>query len=197
MPKMSGAQFMADALHAYGVTHIFFVPTILSHSLAQMDERGTGIARVLTHGEKAAAYMADGYARASGRPGVLHGADRGRREPGGGASRRPPGLRAHDRLHGRHDAADTLPERLPGNRRHQRVRPGHQVQRHGGYCRALSRSAAPGLPRRHLGHARPGAPALRREPGPGGAGRGRSRTHRRGELQTGPRLPARTRAREH
>ena len=70
MPKMSGAQFMADALHAYGVTHIFFVPTILSHSLAQMDERGTGIARVLTHGEKAAAYMADGYARASGRPGV-------------------------------------------------------------------------------------------------------------------------------
>ena len=70
MPKMSGAQFMADALHAYGVTHIFFVPTILSHSLAQMEERGTGIARVLTHGEKAAAYMADGYARASGRPGV-------------------------------------------------------------------------------------------------------------------------------
>ena len=70
MPKMSGAQFMADALHAYGVTHIFFVPTILSHSLAQMDERGTNIARVLTHGEKAAAYMADGYARASGRPGV-------------------------------------------------------------------------------------------------------------------------------
>ncbi len=70
MPKMSGAQFMADALHAYGVTHIFFVPTILSHSLAQMDERGTNISRVLTHGEKAAAYMADGYARASGRPGV-------------------------------------------------------------------------------------------------------------------------------
>ncbi len=70
MPKMSGAQFMADALDAYGVTHIFFVPTILSHSLAQMETRGTRIARILTHGEKAAAYMADGYARASGRPGV-------------------------------------------------------------------------------------------------------------------------------
>ena len=70
MPRMSGARFMADALHAYGVTHVFFVPTILSHSLAQMEERGTNIARVLTHGEKAAAYMADGYARASGRPGV-------------------------------------------------------------------------------------------------------------------------------
>ncbi len=70
MPRMSGAQFMADALHAYGVTHVFFVPTILSHSLAQMEARGTNITRVLTHGEKAAAYMADGYARASGRPGV-------------------------------------------------------------------------------------------------------------------------------
>lgn len=70
MPKMTGATFMADALNAYGVTHIFFVPTILSYSLAQMDQRGTGISRVLTHGEKAAAYMADGYARASGRPGI-------------------------------------------------------------------------------------------------------------------------------
>ncbi len=70
MPKMTGAQFVADAMKAYGVTHIFFVPTILSHSLAQMDQRGSGISRVLTHGEKAAAYMADGYARASGRPGV-------------------------------------------------------------------------------------------------------------------------------
>ncbi len=70
MPKMTGAQFIADAMKAYGVTHIFFVPTILSHSLAQMDQRNSGIARVLTHGEKAAAYMADGYARASGRPGV-------------------------------------------------------------------------------------------------------------------------------
>ncbi len=33
-------------------------------------ERRTRIKRVHTHGEKAAAYMADGYARASGRPGV-------------------------------------------------------------------------------------------------------------------------------
>ena len=65
----TGAQFIADALEAYGVTHVFFVPAILSHTLAQMDLR-TNIKRILTHGEKAAAYMADGYARASGRPGV-------------------------------------------------------------------------------------------------------------------------------
>ena len=70
MPRMSGAEFMADTMKAYGVTHIFFVPTILSHSLAQMDKKNTGISRVLTHGEKSAAYMADAYARITRRPGI-------------------------------------------------------------------------------------------------------------------------------
>ncbi len=37
-------------------------------ALAEMEDMG--IRRVTTHGEKAAAYMADGYARASGRPGI-------------------------------------------------------------------------------------------------------------------------------
>ena len=115
MPKMSGAQFMADALHAYGVTHIFFVPTILSHSLAQMDERGTNIARVLTHGEKAAAYMADGYARASGRPGVCMAQIVGGVNLAAGLARRPPRLHAPHRVLGRHHAPNPLPERLPGN----------------------------------------------------------------------------------
>ncbi|MFQ5895635.1 MAG: thiamine pyrophosphate-binding protein, partial [Nitrospinota bacterium] len=69
MPKMTGARFLAEALKGYGVTHVFFVPAILSRTLAEMEER-TEIRRILTHGEKAAAYMADGYARASRRPGV-------------------------------------------------------------------------------------------------------------------------------
>jgi acetolactate synthase I/II/III large subunit len=67
--KISGAEYLARALDAYGVTAVFFVPTILSKMLYEMEAR-TGIQRILTHGEKAAAYMADGYARASGRPGV-------------------------------------------------------------------------------------------------------------------------------
>jgi acetolactate synthase-1/2/3 large subunit len=69
MPRLTGAQFLADSLHSYGVTHVFFVPAILSHTLAELDKR-TPIKRILTHGEKAAVYMADGYARASGRVGV-------------------------------------------------------------------------------------------------------------------------------
>ena len=69
MPRQTGARFLADALASYGVTHVFFVPTMLSHMQAEL-ERRTDIQRILTHGEKAAVYMADGYARASGRPGV-------------------------------------------------------------------------------------------------------------------------------
>ena len=68
MAQMTGAKFMADTLKAYGVTHVFLVPAILRRALAEMDL--IGIKRVITHGEKAAAYMADGYARASGKPGV-------------------------------------------------------------------------------------------------------------------------------
>ena len=67
--KMSGAEYLARTLDAYGVTAVFFVPTILSKTLYELEAR-TSIDRILTHGEKAAVYMADGYARASGRPGV-------------------------------------------------------------------------------------------------------------------------------
>lgn len=69
MPKMTGAHFIAKSLESYGVTHVFFVPAIMSHTLAELD-LSTGIKRIMTHGEKSAVYMADGYARASGRVGV-------------------------------------------------------------------------------------------------------------------------------
>jgi len=65
---MTGGRYVAEFLRAYRVKAVFFVPTMLSRPLAEMDDMP--IKRVLTHGEKAAAYMADGYARASGRPGI-------------------------------------------------------------------------------------------------------------------------------
>ena len=71
MPRMTGSRLFAEMLQGYGVTHVFFVPTILLESLAEMD--GLGIRKILAHSEKAAAYMADGYARAAGRPGVCMG----------------------------------------------------------------------------------------------------------------------------
>ena len=54
MPRLSGAQFIADSLAAYGVSHVFFVPAILNRTLAELDMR-TDIKRILTHGEKSAA----------------------------------------------------------------------------------------------------------------------------------------------
>ncbi|MHB8908429.1 MAG: thiamine pyrophosphate-binding protein [Syntrophales bacterium] len=68
MPLMTGSRYFAEAMRGYGVTHVFFVPAILPDAMAAMEE--TGITRIVTHGETAAGYMADGYARASGRPGV-------------------------------------------------------------------------------------------------------------------------------
>ena len=67
--KMLGAECLADMLKGYGVTHVFHVPAVLRRSFAEM-ERRTDIKRLHVHGEKSAAYMADGYARASGKPGI-------------------------------------------------------------------------------------------------------------------------------
>src|ERR1700751_101559 len=67
--KMSGAECLADMLQGYGVTHVFHVPAVLRKTFAVMESR-TDIKRLHVHGEKAAAYMADGYARASGKPGI-------------------------------------------------------------------------------------------------------------------------------
>src|ERR1700736_3082717 len=67
--RMSGAECLADMLKGYGVTHVFHVPAVLRKTFAVMEPR-TAIKRLHVHGEKAAAYMADGYARASGKPGI-------------------------------------------------------------------------------------------------------------------------------
>ncbi len=70
MPRMTGARALAEMLKGYGVTHVFNVPAVLRGTFAELERRAPDIARIQTHGEKSAAYMADGYARACGRPGV-------------------------------------------------------------------------------------------------------------------------------
>jgi acetolactate synthase I/II/III large subunit len=69
MNKSTGAEILATMLAGYGVTHLFMVPAVLRRALAEL-ERRSDIKRIQTHGEKSAAYMADGYARACGRPGI-------------------------------------------------------------------------------------------------------------------------------
>ena len=68
MPRMTGARFLVETMKAYGVTHAFYMPMIVTRALVEMEQ--VGIARIMAHSEKAAAYMADGYARAARRPAV-------------------------------------------------------------------------------------------------------------------------------
>ena len=68
MARMTGNQFFARAMKAYDVGALFYVPSVVGGAMAEMD--AAGVRRVITHGEKAAAYMADGYARALRRPGI-------------------------------------------------------------------------------------------------------------------------------
>ncbi|HTV89103.1 MAG TPA: thiamine pyrophosphate-binding protein, partial [Stellaceae bacterium] len=65
---MNGAEWLARALAGTGMSHVFFVESVMRRTLLQLDD--LGVRPVLAHSEKAAAYMADGYARVLGRPGV-------------------------------------------------------------------------------------------------------------------------------
>ena len=66
LQTMKGQQFLAELVRRSGVKAVFFVPTFLYPTLVEL--ANDPVKRVLCHSEKAAAYMADGYAQASGRP---------------------------------------------------------------------------------------------------------------------------------
>jgi acetolactate synthase-1/2/3 large subunit len=66
--SVSGAEFIASFIASFEIDHVFFVDAILRETLVELEKRG--IRRILAHSEQAAAYMADGYARAAGKPGV-------------------------------------------------------------------------------------------------------------------------------
>ena len=87
MSQMSGAEAMVRMLQLHGVKHIFGLCGDTSlpfyDALARLDH---GIQHILTRDERSAAYMADGYARVSGRVGVCEGPS------GGGATYLLPGI---------------------------------------------------------------------------------------------------------
>src|SRR5438445_10461035 len=65
---MNGAEWLARALAGTGMSPVFFVDSTLRRTLLHL--RDLGVRPILAHSEKAAAYMADGYARVAGRLGV-------------------------------------------------------------------------------------------------------------------------------
>ncbi|MGI9356544.1 MAG: thiamine pyrophosphate-binding protein [Rhizobiaceae bacterium] len=84
---MTGAEAVVRMLEAHGVTHMFGLcgDTTLPFydALARMNH---GITHILTRDERHAAYMADGYARVTNKPGVCEGPS------GGGATYILPGV---------------------------------------------------------------------------------------------------------
>ena len=87
MSSMNGADAMVRMLQLNGVKHIFGLCGDTSlpfyDAMARLDH---GIDHVLTRDERSAAYMADAYARVTGRPGICEGPS------GGGATYLLPGL---------------------------------------------------------------------------------------------------------
>jgi acetolactate synthase-1/2/3 large subunit len=85
--EMNGAEAMVRMLEAQGVRHVFGLPgdTTLPFydAMLRLDHRMT---HVMTRDERSATYMADGYSRVTGRPGVAEGPS------GGGATYILPGL---------------------------------------------------------------------------------------------------------
>jgi acetolactate synthase-1/2/3 large subunit len=75
MAKMTGNRYFAEAMRGYGVSHLFYMNSVVGGAMKEMD--GVGVKRVVCHGEKAAAYMADAYARAARSPGVCLAQDIG------------------------------------------------------------------------------------------------------------------------
>jgi acetolactate synthase-1/2/3 large subunit len=87
MSTMTGAEAMVRMLQLHGVKHIFGLCGDTSlpfyDALYRLDH---GMQHILTRDERSAAYMADGYARVSGRVGVCEGPS------GGGATYLLPGI---------------------------------------------------------------------------------------------------------
>jgi len=71
MASHTGGEWVVEALRAEGVRHVFGIPGV--HNLTIYDAllRQSAITHVLARHEAGAAFMADGYARASGEPGVV------------------------------------------------------------------------------------------------------------------------------
>jgi thiamine pyrophosphate-dependent acetolactate synthase large subunit-like protein len=71
MPRLTGAQAVIATLRAHGIDTIFGIPGV--HTLPIYDAilEEPGMRHILARHEQGAGFMADGYARASGQPGVV------------------------------------------------------------------------------------------------------------------------------
>lgn len=69
--RFNGAQAILATLRAFGVDTIFGIPGVHNLPLYDAMRQESGLRHVLARHEQGAGFMADGYARISGRPGVV------------------------------------------------------------------------------------------------------------------------------
>jgi acetolactate synthase-1/2/3 large subunit len=87
---MTGADLVVKMLEQYQVNHVFGLPGDTSMALYDAFRRSTKINHILTRDERSSAYMADAYAKVTGRVGVCEGPS------GGGALYIIPGVSEAD-----------------------------------------------------------------------------------------------------
>ncbi len=63
--QLTGAEWLARAIASTGTEHVFFIDSVIRRTLIQLEQ--VGVKRELAHTESGVAYMADGYARISGK----------------------------------------------------------------------------------------------------------------------------------
>ena len=127
MTKMTGARFIAETFRGYGVTHVFFMPVIIPAAMMEIER--VGIKRVMAHGEKAAVYMADGYARTARRAGVCLAQSVGAANLAAGLQDPYLGRFTRCSHHRPCGPIGLVPARVPGSRPYGPLQRGDQIQR--------------------------------------------------------------------
>ena len=181
---ITGQRYLAEMVHGYGITPRVFRADD-PHARRWPRWANSGITRVTTHSEKAAAYMADGYARAVAEAWPVHGPDRRRGQSG---------RRSQGRLAGRlagHGPQRRAPRRTRATATRTRScattsRLFAEVTKFSARVESVDRlpgPVPPGVPRRDQRRARPGPPGARGRTGLRRQRRGRVRAARRVALR--------------
>ncbi|MCZ6618075.1 MAG: thiamine pyrophosphate-binding protein, partial [Gammaproteobacteria bacterium] len=71
MTELTGGDAVYETLRALGVCHVFGIPSVHNLPIFDAITRGGDIEPIIVRNEQAAAHSADGYARASGKLGVI------------------------------------------------------------------------------------------------------------------------------
>ena len=148
---VTGAEYLARSLAANGTSHVFFIDAILRRTLIELGS--LGVQRVLGHSEKAVAYMADGYARIAGRPGICFAQSVGAANLASGLQDAYLGRTPVIAIHRPQAGIAATPQRVPGAFPRAAVRGGDEIQRIGGQCGRTAAAAASGLARGNDQHA--------------------------------------------